>query len=89
MMFAPPKKHTYGRPRLVARIASLFYMQMTFIPQREHVYGSPRPVTEIALLFILLYLQTWAARRWSVGGKRVGEAEEELWLAKSVWDEVE
>jgi hypothetical protein len=51
MMFEPHRKHTYGPPRPVRRIALLFYMQITFEPYRKHTYRPPWPFAGIALHF--------------------------------------
>jgi hypothetical protein len=50
-MSLPHRKHTYGSPQPVMRIALLFYMLMMFVPHGKHIYGPPLTVTDIALLF--------------------------------------
>jgi hypothetical protein len=43
--------NTYGPPRTVTGIATLFYMWMMFVSHKKHTYEPPRPVTGIALLY--------------------------------------
>jgi hypothetical protein len=54
-MFVPDRKQSYGLPRAVTEMASLFYMQMMFVPDRKQAYVTVLPVTGITLLLLLFY----------------------------------
>jgi hypothetical protein len=68
MMFVPRRKHTYGPPRPVRKVALFLYIEMMFVPHRKRSYGTQQPVTVIVLLIFVtwqsLKIYEWEISDW-------------------------